>query len=256
MKYLRALALKKHRDAEGVFVAEGRKVVDDLLGKLNCRLLVGTEDYLESHRQNCRDLLDEKSGCEIIAVSERELNQASSLQTPRDVIAVFETPESLSTDALIDIPTTQLCLALDTVQDPGNLGTIIRLADWFGIGHIFCSTTTADAYSAKTIQATMGAIARVKVHYVDLPAFLSKMPAHTPIYGTFLEGENIYTKTLSENGIIIMGNEGKGISAEVARYINSKLFIPPYPAGCETSESLNVAVATAITCAEFRRRIF
>jgi TrmH family RNA methyltransferase len=151
----------------------------------------------------------------------------------------------------------ELCLALDDVQDPGNLGTIIRVADWFGIRHIFCSIGTTDAFSPKTIQATMGAISRVQIHYVDLYSFLHHTrieSSSTPIYGTFLEGKNIYRESLSPNGVIIMGNEGNGISSKIEEMVTNKLFIPNYPEGCATSESLNVAIATAITCAEFRRR--
>jgi TrmH family RNA methyltransferase len=146
-----------------------------------------------------------------------------------------------------------LCLALDDVQDPGNLGTIIRIADWFGIEDIFCSRGTVDVYNPKVIQATMGAIARVRVHYVDLAEFIATA-GDIPVYGTFLDGENMYGHELSANGIIVMGNEGNGIGSEVERLINKKLYIPNYPADRATSESLNVAVATAIVCAEFRRR--
>ncbi len=254
LKYLRALALKKHRDEEGVFVAEGHKVVDELLNKMECRLLLATEEYLALHPQIGRRTTSKHAPLEIITVDERELSQASSLKTPRNVIGVFATPVSMPKEHLYALPGKDICLALDTVQDPGNLGTIIRIADWFGIEHIFCSQDTADAYSPKTIQATMGAIARVNIHYLNLPEFLSKIPEDLPIYGTFLEGENIYSKSLADKGIIIMGNEGKGISSETSAYINQKLFIPPYPVGRATSESLNVAVATAIVCSEFRRK--
>jgi TrmH family RNA methyltransferase len=147
-----------------------------------------------------------------------------------------------------------LCLALDNVQDPGNMGTIVRIADWFGIENIFCSVGTADIYNPKTIQATMGAIGRIKVHYVNLPEFLESIKEKAPLYGTFLDGENIYSKELKGNGLIIMGNEGNGISKECSRNITERLFIPNYPSGRETSESLNVSVATAIICSEFRRR--
>lgn len=155
-----------------------------------------------------------------------------------------------------DVANNSLCLALDDVQDPGNLGTIVRIADWFGIEHIFCSNGTADIYNPKTVQATMGAIARVKLHYCNLSDFIGKASEkNIPIFGTFLNGENIYTQPLPKNGIIIMGNEGNGISEQIAQKVSHRLLIPNYPQGCETSESLNVAVATAIVCAEFRRRV-
>jgi TrmH family RNA methyltransferase len=190
---------------------------------------------------------------EIIEISEAELQKCSQLKTPRDVIAVFRqpTPSPLSGEVMRE----ELSIVLDGVQDPGNLGTIIRLADWFGIHHIICSEDTADAFAPKVIQATMGAITRVALHYTNLTRFLSSIPQGIPVYGTFLEGENIYGKTLSPNGLLIMGNEGNGIRPETQAFINQKLFIPPHPAGCETSESLNVAIATAICCAEFRRQL-
>ena len=190
---------------------------------------------------------------EIIEISDAELQKCSQLKTPRDVIAVFRqpTPSPLSGEVMRE----ELCIVLDGVQDPGNLGTIIRLADWFGIHHIICSEDTADAFAPKVIQATMGAITRVALHYTNLTRFLSSIPQGIPVYGTFLEGESIYGKTLSPNGLLIMGNEGNGIRPETQTYINQKLFIPPHPPGCETSESLNVAIATAICCAEFRRQL-
>ncbi len=246
IKYLHSLSIKKHRESEGVFLAEGHKLVNDLLGKMPLKILLATDEYLASHPHIFAD--------EIIPVSERELIQASQLKTPRDVVAVFEMPKPKPLSELSALPAKQLCLALDTVQDPGNLGTIIRLADWFGIEHIFCTTETADAFAPKTIQATMGAIARVGVHYVQLTDFLQSLSREIPIYGTFLEGKNIYDEQLSENGVLIMGNEGQGISAPIENLVTRKIFIPPYPAGRESSESLNVAVATAVACAEFRRQ--
>ncbi len=143
---------------------------------------------------------------------------------------------------------------MDDIQDPGNLGTIIRLADWFGIEHIFCSANTVDVYNPKTVQATMGAIARIKTHYVDLPEFISSLKKEIPVYGTFLEGEDIYKKELLNHGLIVMGNEGNGVSDEVSRLINQRLYVPNYPKERETSESLNVAIATAVVCSEFRRQ--
>jgi TrmH family RNA methyltransferase len=148
----------------------------------------------------------------------------------------------------------KLSLVLDGIQDPGNMGTIVRVADWFGIEDIICSPDTADIYNPKTVQATMGAIARVKVHYTNLKDFLQKHN-HLPIYGTFLEGKNIYCESLSENGFIVMGNEGNGIRPETEKAINRKLFIPSFPFEREASESLNVGVATGIICGEFRRRL-
>ena len=166
------------------------------------------------------------------------------------MLAVFRQPDE-ETD--VSVISHSLCLALDDVQDPGNLGTIVRLADWFGIEHIFCSPNTVDIYNPKTVQATMGGIARVRLHYTPLPEFIRSLKG-IPVYGTFLDGENMYTQPLSAYGLIVMGNEGNGIEDEVERLINRKLYIPNYPAERETSESLNVAIATAVVCAEFRRQ--
>jgi TrmH family RNA methyltransferase len=241
IKYIRSLELKKFRREENVFVAEGPKVVGELLPHLHCRLLAALPEWLSAH---CGVRADE-----VYEVTADELRHASFLRTPQDVLAVFEQP------AILANPTVSgLCLALDDVQDPGNVGTIIRLADWFGIRQVFCSTGTADAFSPKVVQATMGALARVSIHTVDLPSLLHAIPAGTPVYGTFLEGDNIYDAPLGSEGVIVMGNEGNGISPSVAKAVTHKLFIPPYPLHAETSESLNVAIATAITCAEFRRR--
>lgn len=242
IKYIRSLELKKNRKEEQVFVAEGHKLVGDLLGYFPCRLLIATSEWLQMHASVLAD--------EIIEVTQEELSRASLLKTPQEVLAVFEQP---SYNFNPEVIRTTLCLALDDVQDPGNLGTIIRLADWFGIEHIFCSTGTADVFNPKTVQATMGALARVKVYYCSLPQLIGEVK-DAPVYGTFLDGNIIYAESLSANGLIVMGNEGKGVSPEVEKMINKRLYIPNYPQERETSESLNVAIATAVVCAEFRRR--
>ena len=242
IKYIRSLELKKNRKEERVFVAEGHKLVGDLLGHFPCRLLGAIPAWLEKNPKVQAD--------EIIEVTPDELTRASLQKTPQEVLAVFEQPTWTYDVASVS---KSLCLALDDIQDPGNLGTIIRLADWFGIEHIFCSQGTVDVYNPKTIQATMGALARVKLHYCHLPSLIASL-GDVPVYGTFLDGENMYGKTLTDHGLIVMGNEGNGIGEEVARLVNERLYIPNYPPQRETSESLNVAVATAVICAEFRRR--
>lgn len=250
IKYVRSLQMKKHRKAEGVFVAEGHKLVDDVMGAFECTYVAATSDWLAAHERWVERL--RSKGVEVDDVTEDELRRVSLLETPQQVLAIFKQPRyEVDVD---DVVRQQLCLALDDVQNPGNLGTIVRVADWFGIEHIFCSQGCADLYNPKTVQATMGAMARVKVHYVDLAEMLASLDVDTPVYGTFLDGENMYGKTLSEHGVIVMGNEGNGISAEVERHVTERLFIPNYPEGRATSESLNVAIATAIVCAEFRRR--
>lgn len=248
IKYIHSLELKKHRKAEGVFIAEGHKLVGDLLPVMECVYVAGMEEWVSDNRSRL------SSSCEVDVVTADELRKVSLLDAPQQVLAVFRQP--FYSVSFADVASRELCLALDEVQNPGNLGTIVRLADWFGIEHIFCSVGCADIFNPKTVQATMGGIARVKVHYVDLAAELQQLSSEgkANIYGTFLDGENMYEKELANTGVIIMGNEGKGVSAEVAKTVNERLYIPNYPAGRETSESLNVAVATAIICAEFRRR--
>ena len=242
IKYIRSLEQKKTRREEGVFVAEGPKLTGDLLGRFHCRYLAATAEWMNAHPLV---QADEKHIANL-----EDLQRASLLKTPQDVIAVFEQRNEATDTSVIE---RELCLALDDVQDPGNLGTIIRIADWFGIEHIFCSLGTADVYNPKVVQATMGALARVHMHYLSLTELIEGLK-EVPVYGTFLDGTNIYKQSLSETGLIVMGNEGNGISPEVRKLINRKLYIPNFPAGRSTSESLNVAVATAITCAEFRRR--
>ncbi len=242
IKYIRSMEQKKARKEHGTFLAEGPKLTGELLGRFPCRLLVATEEWLNKH--------PEAKAEEIVEASPDELSRASLLKTPQQVLGVFAQP---SYELDLNAVRTSLSLALDGVQDPGNLGTIVRLADWFGINDIICSPDTADIYNPKTVQATMGGIARVRVHYADLPAFIRSVNG-TPVYGTFLDGENLYTQPLSESGLVIMGNEGKGVRPEVETLIDRRLYIPNYPRGRETAESLNVAIATAVVCAEFRRR--
>lgn len=245
IKYIKSLQHKKIRNSEGVFVAEGHKVVGDLLTNYRAKIIVATSEWIKAN-----DIINSD---EIIEVTEDELSRVSFLQHPQMVLAIFQVFKY--SDPIIKDNDDNLYLALDGVQDPGNLGTIIRIADWFGITDIYCSNDTADIYNSKVVQATMGSIARVRLHYTDLKKFIGSLPPKYPVYGTLLEGTDIYKEELSANGIIVMGNEGNGISPEIRKMINRKLLIPNYPAGRETAESLNVAIATAVTCAEFRRRM-
>lgn len=248
IKYIHSLSKKKFRDKENAFLAEGPKVVTDLLPLLPCRTLYATEEYLGKVD---RSLLQKVA--DVTVIDEQTLTKLSELCTPREALAVFEKPrQSVQPEALADYAKSELCLALDGVRDPGNMGTILRIADWFGIERVFVSNDSADVFSPKVVQATMGAVGRIHVYEVDLPAFLRSFKGQTPIYGTFLDGENLYQKELSTKGVIVMGNEGVGISSEVEKCVDQRLFIPPYPAHRATSESLNVAVATAIVCAQFR----
>ena len=216
--------------------------MNDLLGHFKCKTILCTQQWFQKHPNVQAD--------EILAVTEDELSRSSLLKTPQSVLAIFEQPRRNVDSSVLK---KSLCLALDDIQDPGNLGTIIRVADWFGIEHIFCSLGTVDVYNPKTVQATMGALARVQVHYISLSQLIASAE-NVPVYGTFLDGENMYNEKLTQNGLIVMGNEGNGIGEEIERLINRKLYIPNYPPTRETSESLNVAVATSIVCAEFRRQ--
>lgn len=243
VKYISSLKDKKGRKEHNTFVAEGDKMVLDMLKSMRCQKLIATKYIIDGLNPDFN--IDE-----IFEVSKSELERISFVKNPQNVLAVFYQPQ-FEEDINID---NLLSLALEEIQDPGNLGTIIRLADWYGIENIFCSKNTADVYNPKTVQATMGALTRVKVHYVDLVSFLESKQ-NLPIYGTFLDGKNMYDQDVTNNGIIVMGNEGNGISADIERLINKKLFIPSYPPERSTSESLNVAIATAIVCAEFRRRV-
>ena len=242
IKYIHSLALKKIRKEEQVFLAESHKVVEELAAYFPCRFLAATSSWLKANPTI--------SANEIAEVTQDELSRASLLKTPQQVLAIFEQPQYALDSQVVRH---SLCLALDDVQDPGNLGTIIRLADWFGIKDIICSPNTVDVYNPKVIQATMGAIARVKIHYTPLTDFIRSV-GNIPVYGTFLNGENIYGQELANNGLIVMGNEGNGISPEIETLVSHRLYIPNYPQGQKTSESLNVAIATAIVCSEFRRQ--
>ncbi|MCD8301488.1 MAG: RNA methyltransferase [Prevotellaceae bacterium] len=244
LKTIKSLDSRKGRLQEGLFVAEGPKLVDELLSSFSLRYVAASEEWLQAAASR----IPPQAICE--TVTKEELARISLLRHPQDVVALFEIPHwSVS---LADVARRELTIALDDVQDPGNLGTIVRLADWFGICHVFCSHDTADIYNPKAVQATMGALARVRVHYTDLAADLGTFSG--PVYGTFLHGENLYEARLSTTGVIVMGNEGNGISSQLSSLAISRLTIPPYPRGRSSVESLNVAVATAIVCAEFRRR--
>lgn len=242
IKKIHALDMRKFRRNERLFVAEGPKLVDELCATMKPVYIAALPEWISENAKIA-------SGTEYDIVTPDELQRASLQKNPQQVIALFPIPEHrFCTEQLKN----ELVLMLDGVQDPGNLGTIARIADWFGIRNIICSTETADIYNPKAVQATMGALARVKFHYTDLLQLLSQYDG--PVYGTFLDGENIYGQELSANGIIVMGNEGKGISQGVGEMINRRLYIPNYPIGTQTTESLNVAIATSIVCAEFRRR--
>ena len=243
IKWIKSLEFRKYRLLHGAFVAEGPKLVGELLARFTPLYVAATKGWLDANRHLLQSVR------EVDEVSHEELERASLLRTPQSVLAVMPIP---TFNFQLSTLNSQLSLALDGVQDPGNLGTILRTCDWFGIRHVLCSEGTADVYNPKCVQSCMGALARVEVHYCNLPEVLKAV--EMPVYGTFLDGADIYGEELSPNGIIVMGNEGNGISEEAADLVTRRLLVPNFPKGSPTTESLNVAVTTGIVCAEFRRR--
>ncbi|MBD5204085.1 MAG: RNA methyltransferase [Bacteroidales bacterium] len=232
------------RRRHGLFVAEGRKCVEDTLGIFSLRYVVCTQEYLESNPFS--DIKDS----DIFIASRDTIKKISSLSTPPEVLAVYEIPDS---EELPRPEVDALSLVLDGVQDPGNLGTIVRAAHWFGVKRIYCSNDTVDIYNPKSIMATMGSAGHVEIFYCDIDKFLSSVDSSIPIYATLLDGDDIYRQPLSAGGIIIMGNEGKGISDVIKRHVTRLLTIPPGDKS-DHAESLNVGVATAVVLSQFRSR--
>ncbi|PVX46307.1 TrmH family RNA methyltransferase [Flavobacterium sp. 103] len=235
IKLISSLQQKKHRFANQLFFAEGVKVIQELV-KSNFEL-----EHLYTTNEDFKDVASLKRSI----ISENELNKISALSTPNTCLAVFKIPLEKK------IIESGLVVALDSIRDPGNLGTILRLCDWFGIQQLVCSRETVDIYNPKVVQATMGSIARVNVNYVDLDTFITK--TKLPVFGTFMDSENIYKTTLPQEGIIVMGNEANGISENIEKLITKRLTIPRF-GDLQITESLNVATATAIILSEFRRQ--
>ncbi|WP_405413340.1 TrmH family RNA methyltransferase [Maribacter sp. Asnod1-A12] len=233
LKLIKSLQQKKCRNEHELFVVEGKKTIEEVV---NSDMKVYKLFAIDPNGLDVDDLQVEK-------VTARELSQMSSLKNPNGYLGVFYIPK------LTEKITSDWILVLDGVQDPGNLGTIIRLCDWFGISDIICSTDTVDCYNSKVLQATMGSITRINIQYMHLDAFLSTMKL--PVYGTFMDGENVNSTQLPAKGIMIMGNEGKGVSEAVAKLCTDRLAIPQF--GDVTTESLNVASATAILLNEIRK---
>jgi len=250
IKFINSLKKKKDRTEQGLFIAEGTRLVEDLLREgSRAALLCATSTWLEKNPVGAGTKIKEQ-----IEVTEQELGKISSLKTPPEVLGVFEIPAGFSSHEQLG---EKLSLVLDRISDPGNLGTIIRLADWFGIENIICSCDTVDLYNPKTVQSTMGSIARVRVIYRELAEFLEPWSrlSDFDVFGCFLEGENLYTAPFPEKGMIVMGNESHGISQRLWPLINRQLYIPYFPTDQLTrAESLNVSMATGIVCSEFRRR--
>jgi TrmH family RNA methyltransferase len=234
IKLITSLQQKKYRKQEQLFFAEGVKVVQELLhSNFELQELFTTkQDFLSVSKDKLH------------AISEAELKKISALATPNSCLAVFKIPKAK------EMKESGLILALDDVRDPGNLGTIIRLCDWFGIETLFCSEETVDIYNPKVVQATMGSISRVNVVYGDLENFLIK--TKLTVFGTFMDGKNIYQESLPNEGVIVMGNEANGISEAVEKLVTDRIAIPRF-GDLQITESLNVATATAIILSEFKR---
>lgn len=240
IKYIRSLHSKKNRWAEGLFLAEGTKLAEELFRSgLVITEVIAIQPWLDTHTV--------PAGIQVSSASLADLEQISALTTAQEVVLVIKIPEQKA----VSPQENELMLVLDDVKDPGNLGTIIRIADWFGIRNIVCSESSVEVYNPKVVQATMGSISRVSVSYTALKPFLEDASAkNIPVHGAVLGGRNIYKEKLEDKGIILMGNESSGISAELLPFIKIPLTIPSFNSG---AESLNVAVAAAMICYEFRR---
>jgi TrmH family RNA methyltransferase len=252
LQFVNALKQKKNREESQLFVAEGSKLVLDLLDSdIEVQYLFGTESFFNANKIDI--------GIECTQVNQGELERLSTLVTANEVVAVCKIPDKVLN---IDILNEKLVLVLDDIRDPGNMGTIIRIADWYGIETIICSNNSADIYNSKVVQSTMGSIARVNLHYVDLDSFFDDVKNKNwaekmPVYGALLDGANIYESALTKSGFIVIGNESKGISDAIQKRITTKISIPSFShftASKGEAESLNAAVAAAIICSEFRRR--
>lgn len=237
IKLITSLQQKKYRVINKLFFAEGVKVVQELLDS----------NFELEHLYSTKSDFEYVVGSKKTVISESDLKKITALSTANSCLAVFKIPLSRK------ISESGLIIALDSIRDPGNLGTILRLSDWFGIKDIVCSKETVDLYNPKVVQATMGSIARVNVSYIDLNLFISA--TNLPVFGTFMEGSNIYKTSLPQEAVIVMGNEANGISKELEKAIEKKLSIPRFGENQKT-ESLNVATATAIILSEFRRSRF
>ncbi|MEE9406875.1 MAG: RNA methyltransferase [Polaribacter sp.] len=234
LKLITSLSQKKYRQKHKLFIAEGIKVVNELLNStFKVEALFCVDDF------SCT-ISDDK----VVRISENDLKKISSLKNPNKVLGLFQIPEENK------LRNNELIIALDDINDPGNLGTIIRLCDWFGVSELICSTKTVDCYNQKVVQASMGSLTRIAIHYLDLAAYLSK--TELPTFIADMDGENVYKAKLPKDGILIMGNEANGISNEIKTLVKNKISIPRFGETHET-ESLNVATATAVLLSEFKR---
>lgn len=248
IKYIKSLSSKKFRALHGKFIVEGPKIVTDISqSTLKICEIFATKPWLDENKKI------EENIKPITCITEEQLSKISMLTTPNQVLAIVEIPDLHFDPAIAQ---QSIVITLDDIRDPGNLGTIIRIADWFGYKNVLCSETSVDAFNPKCVQASMGSIARVKVYYEDIEKILKLCPAKTQVYGAFLHGKNIFNEQLANNGFLIIGNEANGITSEIAKLVKTRLFIPSGNNSDLHAESLNASVATAIICSEFFRRSF
>jgi TrmH family RNA methyltransferase len=251
-KLIRSLQQKKYREKHGMFIIEGEKIVADLtnsgiLNSENTVLNCATQEGIEN-----TDVITDDIISRFIEVEYDEIKKLSSMLTPPKVFSLVRIPQL---DFSIEMLRSDLCLAFEAIRDPGNLGSIIRTADWFGIKNIFCSKDSVDAYNPKVVQAPMGGILRVNIHYLDLSELFTKTNRlNIPIYGTTMYGDDMYDAQIKTPGLVVFGNESKGISEDLTSFFRTKIRIPDHPKGESGSESLNIAASVAVICSEIRRR--
>jgi RNA methyltransferase, TrmH family len=246
IKHLRSLSIKKYRNLYGKFIAEGPKIVSELAGSnLKISDLYALQNWVDANST----LMGKVGSLNII--TEEQLNKISSLSTPNQVLAVVEIPEIKFNAGIAE---SSMIIALDDIRDPGNLGTIIRIADWFGMTHIVCSENSVDTYNPKTVQASMGSISRVQIYYENIADLINSVSQSIIVYGAFLEGKPIYEESFAKNGIIVIGNEANGISPEIEKLVSKKISIPSGNNNGIHAESLNASIATAIICSEMNRQ--
>lgn len=245
VKFIRSLSLKKFRSEHQAFVAEGPKVVEELIQeKLNVLEIFASPDWIQQNTELCKNIKVTEAG-------QPELEKISNLKTPNKVVALAKIPDYLLDDKIFSH---RMVLALDNIRDPGNMGTLFRIADWFGIEHLLCSETCVDAYNPKTIQAAMGSVFRIKHYYVDLLQVFNRISGKVTIYGAFMNGNPITCEVFNKNGILLIGNEARGISEILEPLVQRKISIPLGNSSLSHAESLNASVAAAVICYEYNRQ--
>lgn len=246
ISHIRSLHQKKFREESRTFIAEGSKLVNEFLGSdFRVQAVYATDDWLKRHGDRS-SAAEETNG-----VTAEELSRITALSTASDVLAVIHMPDHRPDLAAIS---KTYSILLDGIRDPGNLGTILRIADWFGIAHVICSPDSAEVWNPKTVQASMGSVIRVNTYEMEPASFLRSLPGNIPVYGTYLDGNSIYEEQFGDKGVLVIGNEASGIRPETAERVTKKITIPSFAPAGKGAESLNAAIAAAICCSEIRRK--